>query len=303
MFWKFRFVLIFIVFCCSIYANELEKCIKESKKYNLSICAVFKNEERYLREWIEYHRLIGVDHFYLYDNCSKDRSIDILIPYIREGLVTLIHWPDRIPEENVSEWALSTQLPAYENVAKYRGLNATKWLAFIDVDEYLVPVEANTVLEILEKYENDPGLELISDYFDAYQVDVFPKRELLITTTELIGSPQENIRRSVEKIIFKPELHTTFSWPPYKCHFQEDRVAARPSKKEIRINKYVNRFKGNLQFNRFKEKLFVDYRLLTENQTRELLENGFKMEDRQRCIFRFENALRKNMGMQTGWCE
>ncbi|KIC71464.1 hypothetical protein DB44_DM00010, partial [Candidatus Protochlamydia amoebophila] len=31
--------------------------------YDLSVCAIFKNEAPYLKEWIEYHRLIGVKHF------------------------------------------------------------------------------------------------------------------------------------------------------------------------------------------------------------------------------------------------
>ena len=65
------------------------------KKYQLSVCSLFKNESRYLREWLEYHRLIGVDHFYLYDNASTDRSVQILQPYIRAGLVTLVHWPEQ----------------------------------------------------------------------------------------------------------------------------------------------------------------------------------------------------------------
>jgi hypothetical protein len=28
-----------------------------SLQYNLVICAIFKNEARFLKEWIEYHRL------------------------------------------------------------------------------------------------------------------------------------------------------------------------------------------------------------------------------------------------------
>ena len=33
----------------------------------LSICAVYRDEGPYLREWIEFHRLVGVERFYLYD--------------------------------------------------------------------------------------------------------------------------------------------------------------------------------------------------------------------------------------------
>ena len=38
------------------------------RKYNVAICAIFKNEEPYIKEWIEFHKIVGVDHFYLYNN-------------------------------------------------------------------------------------------------------------------------------------------------------------------------------------------------------------------------------------------
>lgn len=31
----------------------------------LSICATFKDEAPYIPEWIEFHRRVGVDHFFL----------------------------------------------------------------------------------------------------------------------------------------------------------------------------------------------------------------------------------------------
>jgi hypothetical protein len=41
-------------------------------KHYLSICAIFKDEAPYLQEWIEFHRLLGVEKFYLYNNNSRD---------------------------------------------------------------------------------------------------------------------------------------------------------------------------------------------------------------------------------------
>ena len=55
-------------------------------KHYISICCMYKNEALYLAEWIEYHRIIGVDHFYLYDNLSDDYHEAILEPYIRAGI-------------------------------------------------------------------------------------------------------------------------------------------------------------------------------------------------------------------------
>ena len=40
--------------------------------YDLAVVAIFKDEGRYLREWLDYHLLAGVEHFYLYNNDSAD---------------------------------------------------------------------------------------------------------------------------------------------------------------------------------------------------------------------------------------
>src|SRR5262249_868545 len=40
----------------------------------LSVVATIKNEGRYLREWIEFQRLMGAEQIYLYDNGSIDNT-------------------------------------------------------------------------------------------------------------------------------------------------------------------------------------------------------------------------------------
>lgn len=97
------------------------------KKYQLSICAIFKNEERYLREWIEYHRMIGIDHFYLYNNDSTDFYKMALADYVNNGIVSLF---DISGEKQ--------QMPAY-NHALSIAKEESDWLAIIDLDEFIIP--------------------------------------------------------------------------------------------------------------------------------------------------------------------
>jgi len=105
------------------------------KKYKLSLCGIFKNEAPFLKEWIDYHRLVGVEHFYLYNNNSSDNFNDILFPYIQEGIVTLIEWPYN-----------QAQIEAYKNFYdEYR--NETQWVSFLDIDEFIVPKKHDTILD------------------------------------------------------------------------------------------------------------------------------------------------------------
>ena len=64
------------------------------RKHHISLCIMFKDEAPYLREWIEYHLMVGVDHFYMYDNNSSDGYKLVIESYLDEGLITLIPWPE-----------------------------------------------------------------------------------------------------------------------------------------------------------------------------------------------------------------
>lgn len=151
-------ILAVALICGFLHAESLPTKKIKKYKYELSICAIFKNEEKYLKEWIEYHRMIGVDHFYLYNNNSADAFRKVLHPYIHSGCVTLVSWPDywsNLTEDTAYLWTIGTQVQAYENAACVRASKETKWLVFLDVDEYLVPNDGKNLLpDILNKYKD-----------------------------------------------------------------------------------------------------------------------------------------------------
>ena len=70
--------------------------MEERKKGRLSICtATGRGDRARLVEWIEYHRLIGVDHFYIYDTSRRQGSrsvLSTLSDYVSEGVVTVVPW-------------------------------------------------------------------------------------------------------------------------------------------------------------------------------------------------------------------
>jgi hypothetical protein len=114
--------------------------------FEVSICCIVRDEE-YLTEWIEYHALIGVTKFYIYDNESKTPVNEILASFIDSGLVEVILFPGEV-----------MQLPAYHHCLKHYG-PLCKWIAFIDADEFIVPKTLTGNLpDFLAKYENYAGL-------------------------------------------------------------------------------------------------------------------------------------------------
>jgi hypothetical protein len=116
------------------------------------MAAIFHNEAPYLREWLEFHRMVGVAHFYLYDHGSTDESRSVLAPYQKAGLVTLTPWP--LP------WKLAktkAQVLAYAHAIMAHG-EGWRWMAFIDVDEFLFPVKGDLLPDLLAKYADQPAV-------------------------------------------------------------------------------------------------------------------------------------------------
>lgn len=68
-------------------SNKLCEDRKRNFKYEIGLVCISKNEAPYIREWIEFHRLVGVSKFYFYDNESDDDTPDVLAPYIADGIV------------------------------------------------------------------------------------------------------------------------------------------------------------------------------------------------------------------------
>ena len=119
---------------------------KYNKKYAIAICGIFKNEAPFLKEWIEYHEMIGVQHFYLYNNNSEDNYEEVLRPYIERGMVTLIDWPYD-----------QAQVKAYKHFYdSYR--RETQWVSFLDVDEFFCPRFKDNLMDWLKSKEKYPVL-------------------------------------------------------------------------------------------------------------------------------------------------
>lgn len=113
--------------------------------YYLSVCCIIKNE-KYLEEFIIYHNIAGVEHFYIYDNNSDFPIKNRLNNFYFKRLCTIIDFPGN-----------SKQIPAYEHCIKKFG-SQTKWLAIIDGDEYILPKQEWSIRDILNKNEDTYAL-------------------------------------------------------------------------------------------------------------------------------------------------
>ena len=159
----------------------------------LSVCALYRQEGPYLQEWIEFHRLVGVERFYLYNNRSTDEHRRVLADYIDEGIVTLHEWP-----------VYGAFLPAFDHCLRtYRG--ESRWIAFIDIDNFVFSPTGKPVSEVLTDYEAFPGVGLNRIYFgpsghrvrpDGLQIESYLRRARLDGNSHVhsIVNPRATVR-------------------------------------------------------------------------------------------------------------
>ena len=123
--------------------NHLSLLLTKKKMLDLAVITMVKNEAPYLPEWIEYHRLLGVKKFYFYDNESNDNIKDVLQPYIDTGIVDYTYFPGK-----------KVQVNAFNNAIK-RFKNEAEYIAMIDIDEFIVPINNDAIIQVVNNVKND----------------------------------------------------------------------------------------------------------------------------------------------------
>lgn len=111
-----------------------------------ALCAIAKNEGRYLAEWAVYHRMIGFDDILVYDNESTDETGAVLRRLQDAGVLQFLSWPNRsdgLVQKRAYADGLRRLRPAF------------KWIAFFDIDEFLfIPGFDNSLPRFLEAYDH-----------------------------------------------------------------------------------------------------------------------------------------------------
>ena len=214
---------------------------------DVAICAIYKNEPDII-EWIEYHKLIGVDRFYLYDNDSDYDERRLLQPYIDSGTVIYHQVKGRC-----------MQMPVYRDAAM-RYKNDTKWLAFLDLDEYICPIDKNNIKEIIKNYEQYPAIVVNWLLFDSNGLVNRPNKFVIEAYTRCQKNKHIKTICKPKKISMMPSPHY-FIYKNHRLAVDENYNTVLPnyiSQKyngdKIRINHYHTK-----SLNDWQRKVIIGY--------------------------------------------
>ena len=187
------------------------------KELKTLVCCIGKNENRYVREYVEWYKKIGLTHIRLYDNNDIDgeRFEDSIGDYINSGFVELVDYRGKV----------ECQLQAYEECYKELG-GEYDWILFIDCgDEYLHLVNHKTITDFLsdDMFKDYDMLHLnlmtFGDcghltYEDKPLIERFP-RPIPFDTKVAYDFPENAhissiVRGGLKEVLFRSTPHTPY---------------------------------------------------------------------------------------------
>jgi len=199
--------------------------------------------QRRLLEWVTYNKLIGVEHFYLYDNSGafSDDPANSLQPVadLFPDDITVIRWPSQVCNNNpnnVDSVGERSSQYAAESSCRLRFGTHVDWMAQFDIDEYLVPMgNLTTIHPLLDKLEGEDK-KIVS--FGSWRA--WPRRRFIEEPqeTKLFGAKDCGRKTACFQLRI-PMKHTMLQ--AYNCDRQKpgEKTERMPAEKQLYRPDYV----------------------------------------------------------------
>jgi hypothetical protein len=167
---------------------------------NNGICAIAKDEDNYINEWIDYHLGIGFDFIVVYMNNWR---------YSGKPLPKNVQL---VPADGEI-----MQLPAYNHFVRETRGNMD-FAAFIDIDEFIALRDDKNVKDCLRRYADTPGLFLnwinmgdSNKSFDGKTYSVIERFRLGGKQMDRLGKCLVNMRIADEKLLMTNPHHANIA--------------------------------------------------------------------------------------------
>jgi tetratricopeptide (TPR) repeat protein len=207
----------------------------------LSLCLIVKDENSYLQEWLDYHIILGVEHFWIYDNESAIPVEETLRTYIDSGWVTV---------NTIKGHAM--QIYAYDHCLRTYG-SESKWIGFIDTDEFIVPHSYKKLDTYLQQFESYAGFAISSLFFGYSGNNIRPIGGQI--TGYQKRTPERFSRNRFVKMIVQPE-RVIYPISPHSFLFTEDAYCVNENGMRVDAQEFpchVNTIQINHYFSRSKQ--------------------------------------------------
>lgn len=159
----------------------------QTGREGLAIVLIVRNEADHIAEWARFHLLAGVSHFYVYDNGCTDATL-ARMQAVAADRMTVMPWDQKLYEGRFG-FEIHNQVLAYAHALRNFG-GRHRWLSFIDVDEFLVPMQDDSLPAALTALEHCPNISLPWHMFGRSGHLTPPDGGVLINYTKRHARPE-----------------------------------------------------------------------------------------------------------------
>jgi hypothetical protein len=208
--------------------------------------AIVRDEEHYVQEWLTFYYLVGVERMVICLHCCSDDT---------EQKIRKLPFFDTHIKLYCTSFSLPAQIGVYRNIIAEYG-QFTKWLMFVDADEFYFGTQEDSLPKILENYEGYGGLAAVYIMFGTNGNIRRPNGLLIESLTERLPL-DSGYNRSVKSISRACEIltpltsHVCLTRLPTVTEYKDDRFIgpyglipykdALPSWDIVRCNHYYVR--------------------------------------------------------------
>ena len=145
---------------------------RQPRPLRLGVLGIMKNESHLIEEWLEHCFLIGADRVFLIDNGSTDDTLVKVEPWVRDGRVELVVFPEQHQQ----------QRHYWNAFGHFRIEKRCEWLAIADIDEFWFCKSGETLASYLDRQAGIDALYVNWSMFGSSGLDAQPTsvRESLV---------------------------------------------------------------------------------------------------------------------------
>lgn len=174
---------------------------------NIALCCIVKNENRYIREFVEHYANLGFSHMFIYDNndVNGEWLEEVICDYICINFVSVINYRGK------ELCQLDAYNDCYHNQCKNWEID---WCAFFDTDEFLVLNKDNSIQNYLSRdmFSNAESIQINWKIFDDNNLIYYEDKPLMERFTHFTN---HNCREF--KSIIKTGFDDLFFDNPHRC--------------------------------------------------------------------------------------
>lgn len=172
----------------------------------LAVVVVVKNEASFIAEWVRFHEHAGVSTFLVYDNGSVDGTGTIAVSAALRSKVEIIPWGQKLFDAR-SGIEIHNQVLAFSHAIRNFG-QRFRWMAFIDVDEYLFPTRKLSIIDALDHVSSFPQISVPWTMFGRNGLARVPETGVVKNFHRCMRSPLSYPRALNFKVIVDPSRVT-----------------------------------------------------------------------------------------------